>query len=195
VTTLERIQGMSLREFERRFDQDGPFELFNGEIKRMSPTKSRHSVVTRTFFRRLDDFCLQHKLGEMFGETTFALSDSPDLIRDSFVPDILFFSAGRLAAYKSATPDWADKPFFLLPELVVEVLSPTDQPGDVLEKVAACLKAGVAVVLVIDAGQRTVVVHRADSRAPRVLTATDTPELSEVIAGFVMPVAALFADL
>src|SRR5690348_5537607 len=134
MTTLERIQGMSLHEFERRFDQDGPFELINGEIKPMSPQKSRHSVVTRTFFLKLYQYCTAHGLGEVFSETTFALTDTPGWVRDSFVPDILFFSAGRLIAYKSATPDWADKPFFLVPELAVEVLSPTDRPGDVLEK-------------------------------------------------------------
>ncbi len=195
MTTLERIQGMSLREFERRYDQAGPFELINGEIKPMSPTKSRHSVVARTLFRALDAFCLADGLGEVFSETVFALTNSPDWVNDSFVPDVLFFSAGRLAAYKTATPDWADKPFFLVPELVVEVLSPTDRTGDVLEKVAAYLKAGVFIVLVIDAERHTVVIHCADNTEPRVLTAADMINSIEVIPGFALPVAALFTDL
>ena len=195
MTTMERIQGMSLWEFERRYDGDGPFELINGEIKPMSPTKSRHSVVTRTLFRLLDDLCTSQNLGEIFVETVFALTDSPNWVRDSFVPDVPFFSAARLAAYKAANPDWPDKPFFLVPELVVEVLSPTDRPGDALTKVAAYLKTGVLIVLVINAEQRTVVVHRADSTDPRVLTAAETLDCSDVIPGFAVPIIALFADL
>lgn len=195
MTTLERIQGMSLREFERRYDGDGPFELINGEVKPMSPTKSRHSAVTRTLFRLLDDLCLSQNLGEVFTETVFALTDSPNWVRDSFVPDVLFFSAARFAAYKAANPDWPDGPFFLVPELVVEVLSPTDRPGDVLTKVAAYLKAGVLRVLVINAEQRTIAIYRADSTDPRVLTAADTLDCSDVIPGFAVPITALFADL
>ncbi|MHB8625903.1 MAG: Uma2 family endonuclease [Aggregatilineales bacterium] len=195
VTTLERIQSMSLREFERRYDQDGPFELINGEIKPISPTKSRHSVVTRTVFLVLHQYCTTHGLGEVFSETVFVLTDSRNWVKDSFVPDVLFFSAGRLATYKTATPDWADKPFVLVPELVVEVLSPTDRTGDVLEKVAAYLKAGVFIVLVIDAEQHRVVIYRANSTEPRILIAADMLDGIEAIPGFALPVAALFADL
>jgi len=37
MTTLEQIQGMSLRKIERRYYHEGPFELINGEI--MPPTR------------------------------------------------------------------------------------------------------------------------------------------------------------
>lgn len=50
----------------------------------------------------------------------------------------------------------------LAPDLVVEVLSPNDRPGEVLAKVADWLNAGSALVWVLDPVQRRARVYRAD---------------------------------
>jgi Uma2 family endonuclease len=56
----------------------------------------------------------------------------------------------------------------LAPDLAVEVLSPGDRYGDVLEKVREYLDNGTRLVWVIDPGKRTAVVYRSltDVRRP-----------------------------
>lgn len=50
----------------------------------------------------------------------------------------------------------------LAPDLVVEVLSPNDRPGEVLAKVADWLEAGSRLVWVIDPERRVARIYRAD---------------------------------
>ncbi|PYO96677.1 MAG: hypothetical protein DMD61_13770 [Gemmatimonadetes bacterium] len=50
----------------------------------------------------------------------------------------------------------------LAPDLVVEVLSPDDRPGEVLAKVADWLSAGTGLVWVVDGARRCARVYRAD---------------------------------
>src|SRR5207245_800698 len=72
-------------------------------------------------------------LGRVYAEAGFKLASDPDTVRG---PDIAFISRGRLPDPEPAGfPD-------LAPDLVVEVLSPGDRPGEVLAKVADWLSAG-----------------------------------------------------
>jgi Uma2 family endonuclease len=50
----------------------------------------------------------------------------------------------------------------LAPDLVIEVLSPDDRPGEVLSKVGDWLEAGARLVWVIDPERRDARVYRAD---------------------------------
>jgi Uma2 family endonuclease len=47
------------------------------------------------------------------------------------------------------------RPILLKPDLVVEVLSPDDRPGEILEKIADYAAAGVPYIWIIDPYQRT----------------------------------------
>ena len=50
----------------------------------------------------------------------------------------------------------------LVPDLIAEVLSPGDRPGETLAKVAEFLEAGTKLVWVIDPFRRQAQVYRAD---------------------------------
>jgi Uma2 family endonuclease len=65
-----------------------------------------------------------------------------------------------------------DRYLEISPDLVVEVLSPSDCWPKVLAKVAEYLDAGTTVVLVLDDERRLAHVYRADS-GPRLLAAED----------------------
>jgi Uma2 family endonuclease len=78
------------------------------------------------------------------------------------------------------------------PDLAVEVLSPSDTVFEVDAKVAAWLEAGTAAVWVVNAQRRVVTIHRAGA-VPRSLSETDTLTGDDVVAGFQMPVADIFA--
>src|SRR5439155_10259700 len=92
--------------------------------------------------------------GQLFAaETGFALFREPDTVR---APDIAFVRRERL-------PDPIPVRYpELAPDLVVEVLSPSDRPGETLAKIADWLEAGARLVWVIDPERRIARIYRQD---------------------------------
>jgi Uma2 family endonuclease len=162
----------------------GPCELLEGMLVKMSPTKPRHGWHEYRLARAIGDFVETQNLGQVqVGEVGIYIRRSPDTVRAA---DVLFISHRRLA---QATPDsFLD----VAPELVAEILSPDDRPGQVKRKVREYFGAGVLVVLVVDPVRRTVTAHHA-SGAVRKYRTGDTVTLPEVLPGFTLSVAALFA--
>ena len=78
----------------------------------------------------------------------------------------------------------------LAPDLVVEVLSPSDRPGAVLAKVADWLDAGTSVVWVIDPDRRVARVHRSDGSVATV-NAMDELLGEAVLPGYAVVLATL----
>src|SRR5262249_38944302 len=129
--------GMSLVDYMRRYDQEGPFEILDGEFVSMTPTKFGHDYLTRLIFRALDTFAASRGEWEVFVGTPFIKrgDDDPSWVEGSLVPDLMAIRAAELAAYIAATPDWRDKPLPITPDLVIEIISPTDHYSDVIRKV------------------------------------------------------------
>jgi Uma2 family endonuclease len=184
-----KIEAMPLAEFIRRYD-DAAFEWIDGEMRPVSPSVAGPNVIAKRLFRALLPF-EEAGLGEVFTEAPFVLTDIPNWVKGSRVPDVMFYRSVRLAAYRENMPDWEDKPFVLVPDLVIEVLSPTDSYSDVTEKITRYLDDGVLLVWVVDAKPRTVVVHVPGS-PPQTLHEGDTLKGGEVVPGFEMVVGRLF---
>lgn len=81
----------------------------------------------------------------------------------------------------------------VVPDLVVEVVSPGDRAGEVRAKVDVWLDAGVRVVWVAYPGQREIHVYRRDGH-PSILTAEDELSGEDVVPGFACPVAECFPE-
>jgi Uma2 family endonuclease len=80
----------------------------------------------------------------------------------------------------------------VVPELIVEVRSPSDRWSKVLEKVTEYLKAGVVAVIVVDPQSLSVQVHRDTDQMPQTLRDTDELALLDLLPGFSVPVKRLF---
>jgi Uma2 family endonuclease len=80
----------------------------------------------------------------------------------------------------------------VVPELIVEVRSPSDRWSKVLEKVTEYLKAGVVAVIVVDPQSLSVQVHRDTDQMPQTLRDTDELALPDLLPGFSVPVKRLF---
>ena len=103
------------------------------------------------------------------------------------IPDVSFIRAERVPE------DWPPAGHSrVAPDLAVEVVSPNDLSGDVSTKVEEYHGAGVAVVLVIEPDPKVIRVHRPDG-SDRTLRLGDTLELADILPGFRLPVAELFA--
>ena len=158
-------------------------ELVRGVMVVREPPGYRHGRVAARLAKFLMDHVDQRSLGEVLAaETGFKLATNPDTVR---APDVAFIRRNRL-------PDPPPAGFAELgPDLVVEVLSPGDRPGEVLAKVADWLSAGSALVWVVDPARRRARVYRADGG--EALVAEDgVLEGEDVLPGFACPLAALF---
>lgn len=185
---VERARELTIDEFMRLYDEQ-PFEIINGERKMMSPTKFGHSKISKRIYDALLLYCLSHGLGEVFFETVFILEDKPDWVEGSRTPDVMFVSKERLAAYEAQMQDINDKPLILVPDLVVEVVSPTDRYSDVDEKIDAYLADGVKMLWIVDPQQEKVKVYEIGKAQPDTKRTGDTISGGEVIPGFAIKVS------
>jgi Uma2 family endonuclease len=162
------------------------YERVDGEL-RVSPAGGRHSGITLRLGSRLLAHVTEHRLGHVF-ESSVGFRwpgrkpDTPDNVRS---PDISFVATGRL-------PDEREPVGFaaLAPDLAVEILSPRDRRGDVLEKVGEYLDAGTHLVWVIDPEKRTAAAYRSLTDV-RTIGETDTLDGEDVVPGFACALASV----
>lgn len=186
--------GMPLDEFIRRYDIDGPFEILEGEVVELAPNVAQHVITIRNVRRVLEKYA-EKGAGEVFAEATFVLQDRQDWVKGSRQPDVLFYAAARFKRYTEATENWQQKPFALVPDLAVEVLSPNDRMTDVDRKVALYLADGVRLVWVVNPARQNVYVYRAGSNTVMIVQGDDALTGGDVLPKFSVKLAALFADL
>jgi Uma2 family endonuclease len=155
-------------------------ELVKGELVVREPVGYRHGAVVMNLTLALGNFVHAHRLGRLLAaETGFKLFTNPDTVR---APDVAFIRSERV-------PEPAPAGFAAMaPDLAVEVLSPDDRPGAVLEKVGDWLNAGVRLVWVIDPQRGLVRVYRADG-TETLLAAGDALDGEAVLPGFACRVA------
>ena len=193
MTAIHERVGMPLDEFIQ-MSSETPFEIINGERFPRLPTVSGHNYIIHLLYQFLLAHLTLHKLGKCFIEATYILPDRFDSnwVTGSRIPDLLFISAERWDAYLSANADWREKPYLLVPDLVIEVISPTDIFSKVDEKVDAYLADGVRLVVLIDPQRRKAILYAPDAEQPLHLAGNATLNLSEVIPDFQIALPQLF---
>lgn len=157
-------------------------ELVRGVLIVREPPGGRHGSVTMNLAIRLGIHVQSENAGQLFAaETGFTLFRGPDTVR---APDIAFVRRDRL-------PDPIPVGYpELAPDLVVEVLSPSDRPGETLAKIGDWLEAGARLVWVIDPERRFARIYRPDGSQT---TITDEAILDgeEVLPGFNCSIATI----
>jgi Uma2 family endonuclease len=163
------------------------WELVEGRIVQMSPTRWRHGKVLRRLARSLDEFVEAHDLGEIYvGDVGFVLRRDPDTVRG---PDLAFVRKERVAAVE-ASETFSE----VMPDLCAEILSPSDRWADVERKVAEYLAAGVPVIWAIDPNGPQGLTARIYSpgQPPRTLGEGDALEDPDLFPGWRLGLADLF---
>jgi Uma2 family endonuclease len=102
------------------------------------------------------------------------------------VPDLCFVSARAIAA-QGPEDGWLEPP----PDLVVEVLSPSNRPGEMREKVADYVAGGCRLIWMVDPRRQCVTVHQ-PGMPPNLLHVQDVLDGAHVLPGFRLPLANLF---
>ncbi len=160
------------------------YELIRGELRKMSPTRLPHGLVTGNLTVLLGHYVRTNRLGAVCGaETGFVLNLDPDIV---LAPDVAFIRRERLPK-GPRLPRTRDE----APDLAVEVMSPGDTSRSMEEKAHGWLAAGTAMVWVGDPQKETLTVYRKD-REPRVLQGDDQLTGEDVVPGFAIRVAEIF---
>ncbi len=174
---------MTAEELAVRQPPDMRSELVNGRMLVREPGAYEHGRLALAIGAQLYVWVSAHKLGVTVGaETGFTLQRNPDTV---LAPDAAFISNARLP--RDGVTGYAE----LTPDLIVEVLSPSDRAGKVRWKVGAWLAAGARLVWVIDAQRGRADVHRADGTSEQ-CGANDALDGEDVLPGFTLPLHPLF---
>ena len=163
----------------------GPCELIDGRIVRMNPIGRSHAYVAANLSMALNQFVRQQKLGEVLvGEIGIFIQRKPDRIRAA---DVVFVSKERLA---QTTVSGYLK---VAPNLVVEIISPTDRWQTVRDKLEEYFAIGVHRVWIVEPETRAVLVYRSVTEMNR-LGEGDVISGEGVLEGFSLPVSELFEE-
>lgn len=158
-------------------------ELIQGELIEMPPAGDDHGFVGDEFSWRLGTFIRQHGLGRgRLAETGFQLA--PDTV---LAPDYAYISYERMAD-RPQPRGYAQ----VIPDLVVEVFSPSDRHPPTERKIRLWLDAGVRLTLVVYPATQEIHAHHDDGTV-HVFGIADNLSCEPVLPGFSCPVADIFA--
>ena len=166
-------------------DDGKRYELIRGALIAMPPASHEHGRIAQRFGRRMGNFIEEEDLGHDFtGDTGVNIEHDPDTVR---APDYGFVSYERMAE-PPPSRGYAD----VIPDLVVEVVSPSDRQPDIDAKTQMWLAAGVRLALVVYPETQEVYAHHDDGSVAR-YGMGDTVVGDPVLPGFACPVADIFA--
>ncbi len=178
-------QGEWTYEDYARLPNDGyKYEVMKGVLHVAPAPRPRHQRVVVRLSYSLVSFVEEHGLGEvLFSPIDVIL---PEGLGTPVQPDLLFIAAGRLDIVGEQNIEGA-------PDLVVEVLSPSNWVADRRDKLAVYAAAGVREYWIVDPDQRTAEVFVLANGGYRLLERFGAGETvsSQVLEGFSVAVDAI----
>jgi Uma2 family endonuclease len=159
-------------------------ELVRGRIVTLNMPYPRHGYYCLRIGRILGNFVEDRDLGRVVGNDAGIITErGPDTVRGA---DVAYYSY-QIVPRGPLVDGYLD----VVPELICEVLSPSDRTPQVLAKVAEYLQAGVRVVCVFQPARESVTIYVADREEVR-LTADDDFTLPDLLGDFRVPVRRFF---
>jgi Uma2 family endonuclease len=163
--------------------EDAHVEVVRGELREVAAAGGRHGRVGGRFAGFLSTYGRETGSGDVYtSETGFIIERTPTIL---LVPDLVFIKHEHL-------PD-GDAPvgyFTTPPDVVLEVRSPSQRLGELIEKIGLYLKFGVPLVWGADFETRTIMAFYQDH--VRVFHSGGVLDGGDVLPGFSAPVDALF---
>jgi len=158
------------------------WELLDGELIEVPSATPRHNRILARLLRPLDAFAETNRLGVVLPETDLAVRKESRLR-----PDLAFFAADT---WRKVNLDRV--PVIEIPDIAVEIVSPSETHKTIQRKIEAYLKWGVKEIWLIEPDTRIVMVH----------TSLGAKRLSEgslltsdFVPGWQIPIDELFTNL
>jgi Uma2 family endonuclease len=169
-------------------DDDLLYEVVDGKLVELGPMGAHAIWLVTVLAGYLTNFVRQHQLGRVVQELLF---DFTAMVQRKRRPDVAFVPYERWPRQRPAPHAEA---WEVVPNLVVEVISPSDKGNDILDKIAEYFRIGVESVWVIFISQAQVYIYESPTQV-RILTRADELYGEPVLPHFRLPLASLFDEL
>jgi Uma2 family endonuclease len=168
-------------------DRDALYEVVNGQRVEVPPMGAFETDLASAFIEHLRRFARTRGLGRAVGEMLFLLDREADLQRR---PDVAYVSYERWPRTRRvpSTPAWD-----VVPDLAVEVVSPTNTASEVVLKVRDYFRAGTRLVWVVYPSAEVVYIYTTPTSI-RVVDRSGELEGGTVLPEFRLPLAELFEE-
>lgn len=181
--TLEKTR-LTVEDLWNLPDDGRLYELRRGDLIEMTPPGGLPGFISHRTGYQLGRFLEGRDLGcVLVGDPGVILKRDPDTVRG---PDVCFIARDRIPAGGIPT-GYLD----FVPDLIIEVVSPSDRAADVQEKVEEWLGAGARLVWVLYPSTQSVVAYHGLAEA-RLYRVEDVIDGEPVLPGFTCRVSSLF---
>lgn len=182
LNALYEAEKQKRDEFHAWLTPDMKAEFIQGEVVVQSPVRNKHLDVTRWLLNLLSTYVDLHDLGTVKSEKALIR-----LTRNSFEPDICFFTREKAASF---TPDTL---YFPAPDFVIEVLSESTEKTDRGIKMEDYALHGVREYWLVNADEETVEQYFSNRGSFLLQPRYNKPLSSLVIKGFSITTGAVFS--
>ena len=168
-------------------NDDTRYELIEGEIIEMPPPGEEHGYLTIWLGMFLAQFVSENQLGRVTAESGYYSQKDRNTLLS---PDIAF--RRLLPDAEPASQRWVP----LMPDLAVEIKSPSNTLAELRRKAAIYLNHGSQLVWIILPASRSAEVHRLNAPGEIHIDAIEPDGAlcgEGVLPGFELPLAKLFA--
>jgi Uma2 family endonuclease len=174
---------LSAQEFDQYpFEDDKRYELDEGELIEMTRPAYLHNRVLKNLQFALELYLRQNPVGEMLiSENLFSMGPLTRL-----APDVAVLLGDRRAELLDT------KVIHIVPEIVAEVVSPSETTRRIHRKLGQYFQAGVKEVWLVYAEERSVEILTGHTPAGSMI-ADEGTVTSALLPGFALPLADLFA--
>ncbi|HLJ80533.1 MAG TPA: Uma2 family endonuclease [Ktedonobacterales bacterium] len=182
---------MTIDEMMALPDDGWMYELVDGRLVRMPHSGGEASRIAARLLGALLNFVDANELGAITGaDGEFDLTQPGDTDETALAPDVAFVRSEHIPA--TSSPEYK-KAWPVAPDLVGEVVSPSQYRPEMAAKARRYLDAGVRLLWMVWPKYQQVDIWRAGANEPAAtLGINDTLDGEGVLPGFTYPVARLF---
>ncbi|CAN5775752.1 hypothetical protein BH23PLA1_BH23PLA1_16640 [soil metagenome] len=164
---------------------EGLYEVVDGQIVEKSPMGAYEVEIASILCQHMGPYAVENRLGRVVVEMLFQLKPGRKLRRR---PDVAFLSAERWPLNRRAPKAEA---WDVIPDLVVEVISPSDNANEVVERLEQYFEVGVRRAWVVYPSVAKVYDYESTTRV-QILSAVEDLDGGAVLPGFRLPLTTLF---
>ncbi|MBV8313628.1 MAG: Uma2 family endonuclease [Planctomycetaceae bacterium] len=161
------------------------YEVVNGQVVEKPPMGAYETWIASRLMRWMISCDQEGRFGQVVIEMLFRIDRATEL---QLRPDLAFVSHARWPRDRPAPREAA---WDVVPDLAVEVVSPSDSANEVIDKLHEYFQAGVQQVWLVYPKTSEVYVYEAPQRV-RILGRTDELDGGAILSGFRLPMAHLF---
>jgi Uma2 family endonuclease len=178
---------VTLEEFLAMPETEPPCELWDGEVIQKVAPSYNHGTLSSYLIRQLGNYLERTGEGRVVNEVRHVQRDEERV----YLPDV---NVVLREHFPRSSDERRRGPVELVPDLAIEILSPSDSAGRILQRADFYMRVSVPLAWFIDPDTETVTVYRPGTQ-PRVHQPPDVVDALPVLRDFTLDLAALFAEL